>query len=93
MNAYEVSNPLSYGDEFRFSFGVNDAKVAAALRKLADGIESTKETVLIGDENRMPRITVERFSVENTAHWDDFTLTKITIVIAEKVRPQNEVRE
>ena len=88
MNAYEVSKPIATGavDGFRFGFGVDNAKVAAQLRKLANAIEASHEMVLLADDQRMPLISVERLSVETIADKDDFTLTKITMTIAERIK-------
>lgn len=86
LDAYDVSKPVrsSIVDGFHFCFGVDDAKVAAQLRKLADAIEGKRELVLLADDNRMPQIVVERISFESTADRDDFTTSKITIIVAER---------
>lgn len=86
MNAYEVSKPTHIIDGFRFGFGVDNAKVAAQLRKLADAIEADREMLLLADDQRMPLITVERISHESIADRDDFTISKITITVAERTK-------
>lgn len=87
MNAYEVAKPLMGSgvvDGFRFAFGVDEAKVAAQLRKLADAIEAKTEVIVLADDQRMPKIFVEQISFESTAARDDFTTSKITIIVAER---------
>lgn len=85
MDAYDVSKPIASGavDGFRFQFGIDVAKVAAQLRELADAIEANHTMVLI-DDNRMPRIVVDRITHESTADREDFTTSKITIILAER---------
>lgn len=86
MNAYDVAKPLSGPvDGFVFAFGVDHKKVAAQLRKLADAIESTGEVMVLTKDD-MPEIYVERVSFESTACRDDFTTSKITMIIAEKIK-------
>lgn len=88
MNAYEVSKPLpgSVADEFKFHFGIDQAKVVAQLRKLADAIE-TSQTAVLGDGNGKFFIEVERVTYETSADREDFTTSKITIILAEKIKP------
>jgi hypothetical protein len=88
MNAYEVAKPLKSGivDGFTFAFGVDEAKVAAQLRKLADAIEGKTELVLMADDRCMPLIVVERVTHETTADREDFTTSKITIIVAERIK-------
>lgn len=90
MDAYDVSKPIKSGavDGFHFAFGVDDARVAAQLRKLADAIEDKRELILLADDNRMPQIVVERISFESTADREDFTTSKITIIVAERRPPR-----
>ncbi len=91
MNAYDIAN-----DDLTFGFGIDQAKVAAELRKLADALDSRSDTsyadvvLLCGDDGK-PLVTVERFSVESIAARDDFTTTKIKIEInvVEKIKIQS----
>lgn len=89
MNAYEVAKPLSGSgvvDGFAFSFGIDPPKVAAQLRRLADAIEGNVEAIVLADENRVPSVFVERVTHETTAYREDFTTSKITMIIAERIR-------
>lgn len=86
LNAYSVAQPLkgSIVDGFTFTFGVDKERVAAQLRLLADAIESGQKMVLI-DQYREPRVTVERITFESTAQADDFTTSRVTMILTEKV--------
>lgn len=85
MNAYDCAKLLSGSpvDGFRFSFGVDAARVAAQLRKLADAILAD-ETVVLGDGNGVALVTVEKIQFETTAERDDFTTSKLTMILTEK---------
>jgi hypothetical protein len=87
LNAYQVSKPIkgSVVDGFHFAFGIENEKVAAQLRHLADAIDSGTK-VVTGDGNGHLDVIVERMTFESTAQRDDFTTSRITMIVAEKVK-------
>jgi acyl-CoA hydrolase len=89
MNAYEVAKPLdgSVVDGFKFCFGIDDAKVVAQLRKFADAIEGKEMVVLADGKTRAVQIIVERVTHETSADREDFTTSKITFIVAERIKP------
>lgn len=91
MNANEVAHTKFTGvaDGFAFGFGIDHTKVAAQLRKLADAIDAEHAIVLADGPAGgplTPRIHVRRLEVKTTADFEDFTMTEITMVLAEKVK-------
>jgi hypothetical protein len=86
VNAKDVAKPLESGavHGFKFQFGIDDAKVAAQLRLLADAIEG-KHTFILGDGRGAYYIRVDQVHTEQTASRDDFTTSKITLTVAEMV--------
>lgn len=92
----------SAADEFRFTFGIETKKVAEKLRWLADAIEADKEVMLLAKDDGpktivadgeeipagqwRPWVEVEAVEVSAEARRDDFTYSKITITLAERVR-------
>lgn len=70
LTALDFTKPTANQDE-GFCFGVDTAKTAASLRQLADALETG-------------RISPQSVRVVSFAKGDDFTMTTIRLVVAEK---------
>lgn len=68
-----------------FGFGISKERTVAALRKLADAIESDG-TILTGDGDGHVDVILKSVTVASVADADDFTITDLTLRLAERVR-------
>lgn len=72
LSALAFAKPLTHeGAEDGFGFGMDGARAAAALRELADKIEQSK-------------VLLQSARVTSLASGDDYALTGLRLVIAER---------